>query len=178
MGKDTLGEDFQKKNTTSTNKRTRPSKGPQRDADVLENLRSSVRQKRKAQNAGLFKQVLGRPKILMIKKDLGSGPSKKPTASVTERNVDLVKKSDGFFEVHVAYSHCSEIADGCGLRMQDVIKNIEEDNLQIMTTPNLEQSEEQEAELDKTQEENEETSEQEVEGSDPESEAETQSDRD
>lgn len=105
----------------------------------LINLRRSTRQQKK-KNADLFNQVLGRPKVLMgfMRKDKGAGPSRKKAAAQKEEKFELVKNAGDFYQIHVPYSHCKDVAIGCGLNPADVMTNIEEDNIQRNMTPNLE----------------------------------------
>lgn len=75
--------------------------------------------------------------------DCGAGPSTKtgenrPSAK-SPCQVDL--DPQGFYNVHVQYSHCTDIASGSGLPISDILAIIEEDNRARETT-HLSQQEE------------------------------------
>lgn len=66
---------------------------------------------------------------------------KEAGCNTKETKIELVKNSRGFFEINVLYTHCQEIADGCGLKPQDVLTSIEEDNIQRIGAADLEMPE-------------------------------------
>lgn len=108
----------------------------------LQELRRSVRKKRNSSSSG--PSAAG----------LTSGPGSSSRAGLSQgssgprkvRKTGLVKNSEGFFDIHVEYSHCVEMANGCGLKPADVVQTIEEDNMQRGQITEQPQSDEEDEE--------------------------------
>lgn len=126
----------------------------------LVELRRSVRKKRKTNFSGLSASG---PMTNNAGQGSSSGPMANPAGpsnskgqtttdgpsmGVKERDIGLVKNSDGFYSVHVAYSHCKGIAEGCGLKPDDVLMVVNEDNCQRELQPQLAESESDEEKSD------------------------------
>lgn len=87
--------------------------------------------------------VMRRRRKTLAPGDYGAGPStvngdNGPSAK-SPCQVDL--DPQGFFNVHVQYSHCTDIASGSGLPISDVLAIVEEDN-RARETAHLRQQEE------------------------------------
>lgn len=95
------------------------------EGKTLKEIRQGVRLKRKS--------------TLQIKAyQDGSGPSKRASKlghkqGCANNNVQVNLDPDGFYKVHIDYAHCTAIAVGSGLNPSDVLRVIEEDNIERET---------------------------------------------
>lgn len=87
----------------------------QNNRPTVRELRPNTRSKRKAG----------------VKSTHQTGPSKKKAAQGPQATCDL--NPEGFFEVHVQYAQCKELATRFGVDPNDVIQTVQEDNQQRQT---------------------------------------------
>lgn len=72
------------------------------------------------------------PKLVLFKKlaqqKFTGGPKQVKNKQPTTRATEIIKGPDGFFEVAVQYGICKDLAEGTGLKVQDVTNMLEVDN--------------------------------------------------